>query len=212
MFFQASRLELAFPFHEIVNEVAKAILLGAKESSDSDMGDRMESVFNISFWAKEGAIDWKRLGLDTSKKERTADALTLAFEWECFRVSERDLIDCLLDSPWPCSMAVLRILQMCEPNDISELQMPEKCPWCGASVTVSESSLCMQIWNYACHMTTAKACVHTKTGILKENEVKEQAFPTTRDLLSARRGQRSFALTSRLYTFLQRSTGVAIDC
>ena len=78
-------------FVSAARKVAKGILVGAKESSDSDMGNRMESVFNISFWAKEGAVDWKWLGL--------ANSLTLAFEWECFRVSERDLIDCLLDSP-----------------------------------------------------------------------------------------------------------------
>ena len=135
---------------------------GAKESSDSDKGDRIESIFNISFWAKEGAIDWKWLGFDTSEKEHSADALALALERECFRVSERDVIDCLLDSPRPCAIAVLRTLQMCEPNDLSEQQMPEIRPWCGAF----GSSLYTQIWNYACHMTTPKTCVCTYTGVL----------------------------------------------
>ena len=80
---------------------------------------------------------------------------------------------------------------MCEPNDLSELQMLAKCPWCFASVTVSGNSLYMQIWNYACHMTTAKACVHTYTGILKDNEVNEQAFPTTRELPSVKDKERA---------------------
>ena len=44
----------------------------------------------------------------------------------------------------------------------------------------------MQIWNYAPHMTTAKACVCTYAGILKKNEVKEQTFPMVRELLSAK--------------------------
>ena len=88
-------------------------------------------------------------------------------------------------------MAVLRTLQMCKSNDLNELQMPENCPWCGAPITVSGSSLYMQIWNYASHMTTAKACVHTYTGILKDSEVKEQTLPKTRKLLSARDKERA---------------------
>ena len=95
-------------FISAARQVARGIFVGCKESSDSDKGDRIESLFNISFWAKEGAIDWKWLGFDTSEKERSADALALAMEWECFRVSDRDLIDCMLDSPWPCAIAVLR--------------------------------------------------------------------------------------------------------
>ena len=85
--------------------------MGCKDS-ESDKGDRIESLFNISFWAKERDIDWKWIGLDTPGKERTAD----------------ELISCLLDSPWPCATAVLRTLQMCEPNDSSVLQMPSTCP------------------------------------------------------------------------------------
>ena len=112
----------------------------------SDKGDRIESLLNISFWAKEGAIDWKWLGFETPLKERNADALTVSVEWHCYKVSEKDLINCLLDSPWPCAMAVLRTLQMCEPNTSSVLQMPSVCPWCGATLKLDGNSLYMQIF------------------------------------------------------------------
>ena len=129
-------------------------LWDAGRDSESDKGNRIESLFNISFWAKEGAIDWNWLGLETPGKERTTDSLAVAME-----IAERNLVNCLLDSPWPCAMAVLRVLQMCEPNDLSVLQMPSTCPWCGATLKLDGNSLYMQIWNYACHVTAAKACV-----------------------------------------------------
>ena len=44
----------------------------------------------------------------------------------------------------------------------------------------------MQIWNYASHMTSAKQCVCTYTGVLTKNEVTSQAFPNVRDLLSVK--------------------------
>ena len=121
-------------------KVASGIFVGCKDS-ESDKGDRVESLFNISFWAKEGAIDWNWLGLETLGKERTADSLAVAMEWMCFKISERDTVNCLLDSPWPCAMAVLRTLQMCEPNDLSVLQMPPTFPWCGATLKLEGNSL-----------------------------------------------------------------------
>ena len=39
-------------------KVASGIFVGSKDS-ESDKGDRIESLFNISFWAKEGAIEDK---------------------------------------------------------------------------------------------------------------------------------------------------------
>ena len=50
-------------------KVASRLLTTASEKSESDMGDRIESVFNISFWAKEGAIDWSWLGFDSLATE-----------------------------------------------------------------------------------------------------------------------------------------------
>ena len=75
---------------------------------------------------------------------------------------------------------------MREPNDLSVLQMPSVCPWCMATLKLEGNSLYMQMWNYACHVTSAKACVCTYTGILEGNEVKDQAFPNVRDLLSVK--------------------------
>ena len=51
--------------------------------SKSDRGDRVEALFNISFWVKEWAIDWSWLGLDTPGREREADSLAVAIEWKC---------------------------------------------------------------------------------------------------------------------------------
>ena len=132
------------------------------------------------------SIDWNWLGLETPEKERTADSLVVAMEWMCFKISEKGMIDCLLDSPWPCAVAVLRTLQMCEPNDMSVLQMPRTCPWCGATIKLEGNSLYVQIWNYASHMMTAKACVCTYTGIMAGSELKDQAFPNVWDLLSVK--------------------------
>ena len=56
----------------------------------------------------------------------------------------------------------------------------------------------MQIWNYACHMTTAKACVCTYTGVLVDGEIKSQAFPNVRDLLSIKDKQEAKNFQSTL--------------
>ena len=47
-------------------------------------------------------------------------------------------------------------------------------------------SLYMQIWTYLDHAKTGKACTNTYAGILVENEIKGQAFPNVRDLLSVK--------------------------
>ena len=154
--------------------------------SKSDRGDRIESLFNISFWTKEGAIDWSWLGLDTPGKERTADSLVVATEWKCYKIAERALVDFFVDSPWPCAMSVLRVLQMCEADDLSVLQMPKTCPWCGHVLKLEGMSLYMQIWSYLDHARTGQKCTNTYAGILVANEIKGQAFPDVRDLLSVK--------------------------
>ena len=39
-------------------KVADSLFTGASSKSECDLNDRVESVFNLSFWAKEGAFDW----------------------------------------------------------------------------------------------------------------------------------------------------------
>ena len=65
-------------FIEAGKRVVSGIFVGCKDS-ESDKGDRIESLPNISFWAKEGAIDWNWLGLETPGKERTADSLAVGY-------------------------------------------------------------------------------------------------------------------------------------
>ena len=158
-------------FIEAAKNVSPGIFVNCADS-ESDKGDRIESLFNISFWAKEGAIDWSWLGLDTPGKERTADSLAVAMEWKCFKIAERALVDFFVDSAWPCAMSVLRVLQMCEANDLSVLQMPATCPWCGAQLKLEGKSPYMQIWDYLDHARTAKSCTNNYAGILVDNEIK----------------------------------------
>ena len=65
-------------------KVADSIFTGASTKNDSDLGDRIESVFNLSFW--EGAFDWSWLGLNLAN-ERKADELVVSLEWQCYRES-----------------------------------------------------------------------------------------------------------------------------
>ena len=74
----------------------------------------------------------------------------------------------------------------CEPNSSSVLQMPSVCPWCRATLKLDGNSLYMQIWNYACYTTTAKACVCCYTGFLTGSEIKSHAFPNVRELLTVK--------------------------
>ena len=175
--------------NEIFIEAAKKLVPGIfvqAGDSKSDRGDRIESLFNISFWVKERAIDWSWLGLDTPGKEREADSLAVAIEWQCFKISERALIDFFMDVPWSASMAVLRVLQMCEEDDLSILQMPKTCPWCHHALKLEGMSLYMQIYTYLEHARTGRGCTNTYTGILEGSEVKRQAFPNVRELLSVK--------------------------
>ena len=146
----------------------------------------MEALFNISFWVKERAIDWSWLGFETPGKEREADSLTVAIEWQCFKISERALIDFFMDAPWSAAMAVLRVLQMCEEDDLNILQMPKTCPWCNHALKLEGMSLYMQIYTYLDHAKSGRGCTNTYTGILEGSEVKRQAFPNVRELLSVK--------------------------
>ena len=83
--------------------------MGASSKSESDLGDRMESAFNLSFWEKEGAFDWSWLGLDLVN-ERSAEDLLVSLEWQCYRESEQQLVHTFLDIPWPwCSSSFASI-------------------------------------------------------------------------------------------------------
>ena len=110
----------------------------------------------------------------------------MAMEWKCFKIAERDLVDFFVDSPWSCAMSVLRVLQMCEADDLSVLQMPKTCPWCHHDLKLEGMSLYMQIWTHLDHARTGKGCTNTYTGILVGSEIKGQAFPDVRDLLSVK--------------------------
>ena len=79
-------------FMEAAKKVAPGLFVNVGDSK-SDRGDRVEALFNISFWVKERAIDWSWLGFDSPGKEREADSLAVAVEWRCFKISERELID-----------------------------------------------------------------------------------------------------------------------
>ena len=97
---------------KIVDSPARRFV-GASTKSLSDLGDRIECAFNLSFWEKEGAFDWSWLGLDLVN-ERSAEDLLVSLEWQCYRESEQQLVQTFLDIPWPCAAAALRLLQMCD--------------------------------------------------------------------------------------------------
>ena len=172
-------------FIEAAKKVSPGLFVNVGDNK-SDTGDRVEALFNISFWVKERAIDWNWLGLDNPGREREADSLAVAIEWKCFKIAERELIDFFVDSPWSCAMSVLRVLQMCEEDDLNVLQMPKTCPWCGHVLKLEGMSLYMQIYTYLDHAKTGKGCTNTYTGILVDSEIKGQAFPNVRDLLSVK--------------------------
>ena len=172
-------------FIEAAKKVAPGLFVNVGDSK-SDRGDRVEALFNISFWVKERAIDWNWLGLDSPGKEREADSLAVAIEWRCFKISEKDLIDFFMDAPWVCAMSVLRVLQMCEEDDLNILQMPKTCPWCDHVLKLEGMSLYMQIYTYLDHAKSGRGCTNTYTGILEGSEVKRQAFPNVRELLSVK--------------------------
>ena len=112
-------------------KIVDSLFTGASSKKDSDLGDRMESAFNLSFWEKEGAFDWSWLGLDLVN-ERMTDELLVSLEWSCYRESEAQLIQTFLSISWPCAAAALRLLQMCDLCDNGVLQLPSTCPWCSS--------------------------------------------------------------------------------
>ena len=169
-------------FIEAAKSVSPGIFVNCVDS-ESDRGDRIESLFSILFWAKEGAIDWSWLGLDSPGKERTADSLAVAMEWKCFKIAERALVDFFVDTAWPCAMSVLRVLQMCKANDLSVVC---RCHRHVLGVGHNSSALHADLELPADHSRTAKSCTNNCAGILVGNEIKGQAFPDVRDLLSVK--------------------------
>ena len=165
-------------------KVVDSLFTGASSKKDSDLGDRMESAFNLSFWEKEGAFDWSWLGLDLVNERRT-DELLASLEWSCYRESEALMIQTFLSISWPCAAAALRLLQMCDLCDNGVLQMPSTCPWCSSQVTVQGYSLYMQLENYTTHLKDHASCVGMYTSIVDNyGNVKEQAVPIVKGLLS----------------------------
>ena len=112
-------------FVEAGKKIVDSLFMGASSKSESDLGDRMESAFNLSFWEKEGAFNWSWLGLDLVN-ERSAEDLLVSLEWQCYRESEQQLVHTFLDVPWPCAAAALRLLQMRDLCDNGLLQLPAK--------------------------------------------------------------------------------------
>ena len=148
-------------------KIVDSLFTGASSKSESDLGDRMESAFNLSFWEKEGAFDWSWLGLDLVS-ERLAEDLLVSLEWQCYKESEQQLVHTFLDIPWPCAAAALRLLQMCDLCDSGLLQLPSKCPWCSATVTVTGHSLYMQLTNYTAHLKDGGSCVGMYTAVIDQ--------------------------------------------
>ena len=165
-------------------KIVDSLFTGASSKKESDLGDRMESAFNLSFWEKEGAFDWSWLGLDLVN-ERMTEELLVSLEWSCYKESETQLIQTFLDISWPCAAAALRLLQMCHLCDNGILQLPLTCPWCSSPVTVHGYSLYMQIVNYIAHLKDCGSCVGMYTSVIdKQGNVLEQAVPPVKGLLS----------------------------
>ena len=162
-------------------KIVDSLFTGASTKKDSDLGDRMESAFNLSFWEKEGAFDWSWLGLDLVN-ERMTEELLVSLEWSCYRESESNLVQTFLDISWPCAAAALRLLQMCDLCDNGALQLPSTCPWCSSQVTVHGYSLYMQLVNYTAHLKDCASCVGMYTSIVdQQGNVLDQAVPTVRE-------------------------------
>ena len=102
-----------------------------------------------------------------------------------YRESEQQLVHTLLDIPWPCAAAALRLLQMCDLCDNGLLQVPAKCPWCSAQVTVNGYSLYMQLTNYTAHLKDGGSCVGMYTAVIDQwGTILDQAVPIVKGLLS----------------------------
>ena len=166
-------------------KIVDSLFTGASSKKESDLGDRMESAFNLGFWEKEGAFDWSWLGLDLVN-ERMTEELLVSLEWSCYhRESEAQLIQTFLDISWPCAAAALRLLQMCDLCDNGTMQLPSTCPWCSSQVTVHGYSLYMQLVNYTTHLKDCSSCVGMYTSLVdQQGNVLDQAVPTVKGLLS----------------------------
>ena len=117
--------------------------------------------------------------------ERSAEDLLVSLEWQCYKESEQQLVHTFLDIPWPCAAAALRLLQMCDLCDSGLMQLPSKCPWCSAPVTVNGISLCMQLTNYTAHLKDGGSCVGMYTAVIDQwGTVLDQAVPIVKGLLS----------------------------
>ena len=109
----------------------------------------------------------------------------MSLEWQCYRESERQLVQTFLDLPWPCAAAALRLLQMCDLCDSGLLQLPSKCPWCSGPVTVNGYSLYMQLVNYTGHLKDGGSCVGMYTAVIDPwGSILDQALPIVKGLLS----------------------------
>ena len=100
-------------------KVADSLFTGASSMSESDLGDRMESAFNLSFWAKEGAFDWSWLGLNL-ENERKADELLVSLEWQCYRESEQQMVCPLLRRSHSGLGVLFAPLDLCRPVPLGE--------------------------------------------------------------------------------------------
>ena len=117
--------------------------------------------------------------------ERSAEDLLVSLEWQCYRESEQQLVHTFLDIPWPCAAAALRLLQICDLCDNGVLQLPAKCPWCSAPVTVNGYSLYMQLTNYTSHLKDGGSCVGMYTAVIDPwGNILDQAVPIVKGLLS----------------------------
>ena len=99
-------------------------------------------------------------------------------------------------------------------DDLNILQMPKTCPWCHHALKLEGMSLYMQIYTYLDHAKSGRSCTNTYTGILEGSEVKRQAFPNVRELLSVKdkKAIKNFRVTSNHRLHLWKGTSsVAIS-
>ena len=96
------------------------------------------------------------------------------------------LIDFFMDAPWSASMAVLRVLQMCEEDDLNILQMPKTCPWCSSCFEAGRHVVVHADLHLLGTRQDWQRLYNTYTGILEGSEVNRQAFPNVRELLSVK--------------------------
>ena len=106
-----------------------------------------------------------------------------ALEWECYRCSVSALVKKILWMPWPCSMALTSVFQMCKFTNQGAYQMPDTCPWCETPVSVAAASFFSQTHTYLDHVWAGQSRVHTYTGVRVGGSVEGHAVSYTLDLL-----------------------------